>query len=173
MLSLCRLETDMGSLYLVDNGTALIRIDFTEHPVHAECRAECRPEETALLRRAATQLREYFAGERRVFDLPLAPAGTDFQRGVWKALEGIPYGETRSYRQIAAAVGRPQACRAVGGANHNNPLSIVIPCHRVIGADGGLTGYGGGLDRKKHLLLLEQKNRERVPAGKTRPAFGP
>jgi methylated-DNA-[protein]-cysteine S-methyltransferase len=155
--TLYRLETDFGPLFLVDKGMALARIDFTAIPVHAECRAG----ETALLREAVSQLHEYFAGTRMAFDLPLAPEGTAFQRGVWKALLDIPYGETRSYRQIAEAVGSPKACRAVGGANNKNPLSIVIPCHRVIGANGGLVGYGGGLDKKQQLLLLERENRSR------------
>ena len=150
------LQTEIGRLFLADNGEALVRIDFTANSVPADWRLG----ESALLRRAAAQLEEYFAGERTAFDLPLAPAGTDFQLEVWRALLDIPYGETRSYRQIAEAVGRPAACRAVGGANHRNPLSLVIPCHRVIGADGGLVGYGGGLDRKRSLLLLERRNRE-------------
>jgi methylated-DNA-[protein]-cysteine S-methyltransferase len=113
-------------------------------------------QETLLIQRAAAQLAEYFNGKRQLFDLPLAPAGTEFQMAVWKALQTIPYGQTRSYGQIAAAIGRPQASRAVGGANHNNPIPILIPCHRVIGADGGLTGFGGGLPLKKFLLELEQ-----------------
>jgi methylated-DNA-[protein]-cysteine S-methyltransferase len=110
-----------------------------------------------LLRRAARELSEYFQGLRREFDLPLAPAGTPFQQKVWAALRDIPFGETRSYRQIAAAVGNPAACRAVGMANSRNPIAVIIPCHRVIGADGSLTGYAGGLDKKRHLLALEQK----------------
>lgn len=101
------------------------------------------------------QLREYFAGTRRRFDLPLAPKGTPFQRAVWDALCAIPYGETRTYAQIAEAVGNPKACRAVGMANNRNPIAILIPCHRVIGANGSLTGYAGGLDAKKTLLALE------------------
>jgi methylated-DNA-[protein]-cysteine S-methyltransferase len=101
------------------------------------------------------QLTEYFAGERREFDLDLAPAGTPFQLEVWSALREIPYGETASYGEIAAAVGQPLAARAVGGANNRNPVAIVVPCHRVIGADGSLTGYGGGLPRKRRLLALE------------------
>lgn len=115
-----------------------------------------RMEESPLLRRACDELREYFAGRRREFDLPLAPHGTEFQRMVWEALRAIPYGETRSYGQIAAAVERPRACRAVGLANNRNPLAIVVPCHRVIGADGTLTGYGAGLPVKAALLALEK-----------------
>lgn len=108
-----------------------------------------------VLDEAETQLREYFAGTRKSFDLPLAPAGTPFQRAVWDALCAIPYGETRTYAQIAAAVGSPKACRAVGMANNRNPIAILIPCHRVIAASGSLTGYAGGLDIKKALLALE------------------
>ncbi len=101
------------------------------------------------------QLEEYFAGERREFELELAPSGSPFQLEVWRALRAIPYGETASYGEIAAEVGQPGAARAVGGANNRNPIAIVIPCHRVIGASGSLTGYGGGLPRKQQLLALE------------------
>jgi methylated-DNA-[protein]-cysteine S-methyltransferase len=104
---------------------------------------------------ARQQLAEYFAGARRVFDLPLAPAGTPFQQRVWRALLEIPYGRTVSYGELARAIGSPGAARAVGLANNRNPIAIVIPCHRVIGADGSLTGYGGGLHVKEHLLALE------------------
>ena len=114
-----------------------------------------RGEETLLLRAARQQLLDYFAGARRDFDLPLAAAGTDFQRAVWDALRSIPYGQTRTYGEIAAAIGRPRAVRAVGQANHVNPLPIFIPCHRVVGKSGTLTGYAGGLDLKGALLALE------------------
>lgn len=114
-----------------------------------------RGEESPLLRAARTQLLEYLSGARRSFDLPLDPAGTDFQRSVWEALRAIPYGQTRTYGEIAAAVGRPRAVRAVGQANHVNPLPIFIPCHRVVGKNGALTGYAGGLDLKSALLALE------------------
>lgn len=112
-------------------------------------------EESPLLRAARTQLLEYLSGARRSFDLPLDPAGTAFQRSVWEALAAIPYGQTRTYGEIAAAVGRPRAVRAVGQANHVNPLPIFIPCHRVVGKNGALTGYAGGLDLKRALLALE------------------
>ena len=108
-----------------------------------------------MLLEAKRQLEEYFAGIRAGFSLPLAPEGTAFQKAVWEQLEAIPYGETRTYGQIAAAVGNPNASRAVGGANHNNPIAIVIPCHRVIGANGKLTGYAGGIDLKEALLRIE------------------
>lgn len=104
----------------------------------------------------AEQLGEYFAGERDEFDLRLDPHGTEFQRAVWQALREIPYGQTRSYGQIAAAVARPRAARAVGGANNRNPIAVIVPCHRVIGAGGAMVGYAGGLDRKSWLLGHER-----------------
>ena len=112
--------------------------------------------ETPILAQAGKQLAEYFAGTRREFDLPLSPKGTEFQQRVWKALLEIPYGETRSYQETAIAAGNGKACRAVGMANNRNPISIIIPCHRVIGANGDLVGYGGGLDKKIWLLALEK-----------------
>ncbi|QEY34806.1 methylated-DNA--[protein]-cysteine S-methyltransferase [Caproiciproducens galactitolivorans] len=112
--------------------------------------------ETQLHREAFRQLKEYFAGTRREFSLPLSPEGTEFQKRVWKCLLSIPYGETRSYKQIAEMAGCPRGYRAVGMANNRNPIPIFIPCHRVIGANGSLVGYGGGLDIKKKLLRLEQ-----------------
>ena len=123
------------------------------HPVKRQ--DDWREGDNALLRRARAQLDEYFAGARRTFDLPLSPAGTEFQRDVWTTLATIPYGETISYAQLATRVGRPSAMRAVGAANGRNPLPIVLPCHRVIGADGALTGFGGGLPTKQFLLKLE------------------
>lgn len=112
-----------------------------------------------VLEETARQLSEYFSGKRREFSLPLSPKGTEFQLRVWRALKTIPYGETRSYGDMARLIGSPKACRAVGMANHRNPISIIVPCHRVVGANGSLTGYGGGLDAKRFLLDLEQKNR--------------
>jgi methylated-DNA-[protein]-cysteine S-methyltransferase len=121
--------------------------------------AESVPDEPArttdVLAAAADQLREYFAGHRRTFELPLAPQGTGFQQRVWAALLAIPFGQTRSYGQIASAIRRPAASRAVGAANGRNPLAIIIPCHRVIGSSGQLTGYGGGLPTKRWLLAHE------------------
>lgn len=111
--------------------------------------------ENELLRRTARELDEYFGGKRRDFDIPLSLHGTPFQRRVWEALLQIPYGETRSYAEVAAMAGSPKAFRAVGMANHNNPVSILVPCHRVINTGGGLGGYGGGLDVKRFLLQLE------------------
>jgi methylated-DNA-[protein]-cysteine S-methyltransferase len=105
--------------------------------------------------RAVEQLEEYFAGQRTAFDLPLAASGSPFEEAVWGAVAAIPYGETRSYGEVARAVGRPDRARAVGSANARNPVAIIVPCHRVIGSDGSLTGYGGGLERKRALLELE------------------
>jgi len=115
--------------------------------------------QTPLLKNTAMQIEEYLRGSRREFSVPLALHGTEFQKAVWSALQNIPYGETRSYQDIAVRIGRPKAVRAVGMANHCNQVSIIIPCHRVIGKDGSLTGYGGGLRIKQYLLDLEQNNR--------------
>jgi methylated-DNA-[protein]-cysteine S-methyltransferase len=112
--------------------------------------------ETPLIKKAAGQLEEYFEGKRKKFDLPLALHGTDFQVTVWKALQKIPYGKTISYGELAAMIGNPKACRAVGMANNRNPIPIIIPCHRVIGKDGSLTGYAGGLEMKRTLLEIEE-----------------
>lgn len=112
-------------------------------------------EETEVIRKAYTQLTEYLDGKRKVFDLPLAPKGTDFQKQVWQALCKIPYGQTRTYKQIAEAIGNPKGVRAVGMANNRNPLIIVVPCHRVIGSNGKMIGYAAGVDKKEFLLRLE------------------
>jgi methylated-DNA-[protein]-cysteine S-methyltransferase len=120
--------------------------------------------ETRVLARTAKQLREYFAGTRTTFDVPLGPEGTEFQRGVWKTLEAIPYGETWSYGDVARRIGQPSASRAVGAANGRNPIAIIVPCHRVIGSSGALTGYGGGMPTKKWLLGHEQKHARRGQA---------
>ncbi len=114
-------------------------------------------EETPLIEKAGEQLREYFDGNRTEFDLPLSLRGTEFQKSVWDALQTIPSGETRSYKDIATQIGKPNATRAVGMANHQNPICIVVPCHRVVGSDGSLTGYGGGLHMKQYLLDLERR----------------
>ena len=127
------------------------------HIVSIDFRAENGDEGNSqpVLIEAARQLSEYFAGHRKVFDLPLAPGGTAFQQAVWKALAAIPFGDLRSYRDIAEEIGKPNAVRAVGAANGRNPIPIVVPCHRVIGSDGSLTGFAGGLDMKRALLALE------------------
>ena len=115
--------------------------------------------ETRLLRQVKTELAEYFAGKRKIFDVPLKLEGTKFRMAVWKALREIPYGETRYYQEIGDIVGIPNAGRAVGQANHHNPIMILVPCHRVIGKNGSLTGFGGGLDVKEKLLELEKRNK--------------
>ena len=114
-----------------------------------------RPERSGIVELALDQIIEYLGGQRREFDLPLDLRGTEFQRRVWSAVAGIPYGETRTYTDIARAIGKPKAVRAVGAANGANPLPLVVPCHRVLGSDGSLTGYGGGLDVKQKLLEME------------------
>jgi methylated-DNA-[protein]-cysteine S-methyltransferase len=143
------LESPLGELLLVGDGRALTGLYMDAAPEPGWER------DPAAFREAAGQLRAYFAGELREFDLALAPDGTPFQQEVWAALREIPYGQTITYSELAAAVGRARAVRAVGAANGRNPISIVIPCHRVIGAGGALTGYGGGLGRKRMLLDLE------------------
>ncbi|NLT14470.1 MAG: methylated-DNA--[protein]-cysteine S-methyltransferase [Clostridiales bacterium] len=143
-------DSPVGMLYLAEENGVLTDLRFRPIPIAEE-------RETPLLSRAAEQLDEYFDGRRHEFDLPLYPRGTPFQTSVWSALQDIPYGETRSYKNIASALGKPTACRAVGSANNKNPISIIIPCHRVIGSGGALTGYGGGLDVKQALLELEKR----------------
>ncbi len=147
------LQSPVGWLQVVEAQAAITELHIMKEPMEVPEQWEQR--ETPLLLEAKRQLSEYFDGARSRFSLPLAPRGTAFQRAVWKQLEAIPYGETRTYGQIAAALGKPTASRAVGGANHNNPIAIVIPCHRVIGANGKLTGYAGGLEIKEKLLRLE------------------
>jgi methylated-DNA-[protein]-cysteine S-methyltransferase len=149
------IDSPVGPLLLAASDAGLHAIGFpaAKHP--ARRGPDWREGAHPLLHEAKRQLGEYFDGRRRAFDLPLAPAGTDFQRQVWQALATIPYGATISYAQLAARVGNPRAMRAVGAANGRNPLPIVLPCHRVIGADGSLTGFGGGLDTKRFLLELE------------------
>ena len=146
-------QTSIGKLAIAENGQAVTNLYFDEGAIPHEAIHE----ETGLLREAGLQLQEYLAGSRQEFDLPLAPEGTVFMQLVWEALLTIPYGETRTYREIAEAIGSPTAARAVGHANSKNPLSLFIPCHRVIGAKGELTGYLGGLDRKQFLLELEKR----------------
>jgi methylated-DNA-[protein]-cysteine S-methyltransferase len=149
----------IGELLLVGDGHALTGLYMLPDHRHAPPVQAHGRRDPAPLRAAAAQLDAYFAGELTEFELPLAPAGTPFQRAVWEALRAIPYGETVSYGELARAIGRPTAVRAVGAANGRNPISIVVPCHRVIGAGGALTGYGGGLERKRYLLALETATR--------------
>jgi methylated-DNA-[protein]-cysteine S-methyltransferase len=148
------IQSPIGELLLAGDGKALHRLDMREgrRPVKIDPRWERREPPFADVVR---QLEEYFAGVRRTFEVPLELAGNPFERRVWAALLEIPYGTTVSYGEIARRVGEPTAARAVGLANGRNPIAVIVPCHRVIGADGGLTGYGGGLERKRLLLDLE------------------
>lgn len=149
-----RVDSPLGELTLVAAGGALSHVDFSDSK-NLPAAGDLGPRDDAGLAPARRQLAEYFAGRRTRFELPLAPRGTAFQLRVWARLREIPFGETRSYRQIAEELGDPALARAVGAANGRNPLAVVVPCHRVIGADGSLTGYAGGLARKRALLALE------------------
>jgi methylated-DNA-[protein]-cysteine S-methyltransferase len=152
------LDTPIGTLVLAADAEGLRHIEFpsNRHPVsRAEWVPGAEGAAAEILAMTSQQLREYFDGVRRDFDLPLMPRGTEFQLQVWRALATIPFGATWSYGELARAIGKPDAMRAVGAANGRNPLPIVLPCHRVIGADGSLTGFGGGLPIKEALLRLE------------------
>lgn len=148
------IDSPIGRLLLAGDGDSLTQVCFQSGP-RPQSPADDWIADGAPFRRAIGQLGEYFAGERRRFELPLAPRGTEFQRRVWRALTEIPYGKTVSYGELARRIGNPSAPRAVGLANGANPLPIIVPCHRVIGADGSLTGFGGGLPIKRKLLALE------------------
>jgi len=146
-------ESPVGVLTLISDGAALAHLEF-ENPRYAYESAPAGQDK--ILAQARRELDAYFAGKLTRFTVPVAPRGTEFQRKCWSALQQIPYGATRSYGQQADLIGSPKAMRAVGLANGRNPISIIIPCHRVIGANGSLTGYGGGMSRKQFLLDLEQ-----------------
>ena len=145
-------QSPIGRLRLLSDGKHLVGIEFEGEQTPGE--SDCEVSD-ALLKACASQLQEYFSGTRHSFDLPLAPEGTEFQQSVWKQLRQIPHGQTCSYKDIAVGIGKPKAVRAVGAANGRNPIPIVVPCHRVIGSDGSLTGFSGGIDLKKQLLELE------------------
>ena len=154
-------EFPVGDLLLAGDGQALTRIEFhggrtKKLPLHEWTRT------ATPFKEALRQLQAYFAGKLRKFELPLNPQGTEFQQSAWRALLDIPYGETRSYADVTRAIDRPKAVRAVGAANGQNPISIVIPCHRVVGSNGHLTGFGGGLDVKQQLLTLEGSLSQRM-----------
>jgi methylated-DNA-[protein]-cysteine S-methyltransferase len=156
------IPSPVGELIAIRDGDDLVALEFPGRaPPHADAIRD-----DAAFADVKDQLDAYFAGERRAFDLGLRPAGTEFQQAVWSALRAIPYGATATYSAIARAVGRPDAVRAVGAANGANPIAIIVPCHRVIGANGTLTGYGGGLPRKQYLLELEART-----AGRQLPLF--
>jgi methylated-DNA-[protein]-cysteine S-methyltransferase len=157
-MTLYRTTTDspVGVLTLVAGDAGLVAILWPDDRPGRVRLADAVPhDDHPVLAATAAQLAEYFAGDRTIFDLPLDPVGTDFQRAVWRQLSAIPFGETRSYADIARALGQPTATRAVGAANGRNPISIVVPCHRVVGSDGTLTGFAGGLEAKRTLLALE------------------
>jgi methylated-DNA-[protein]-cysteine S-methyltransferase len=149
------LASPLGEIRLIANAGALAGVYFAAQHAPAPLEAGTDGHHPVLVQ-AARELDEYFRGLRQAFSTPLAMRGTTFQRAVWQALTAIPYGERRSYAQIAAATGQPRACRAVGAANARNPLPVFVPCHRVVGADGSLTGYAGGVALKRWLLAHEQ-----------------
>ena len=146
-----RYNTTLGKIYISADEKNILEISFNK--------PNYREKETALIKKAFSELEEYFNGQRKTFDLPLKLEGTVFQKKVWQELIKIPYGKTISYKELAKAVGNEKACRAVGMANNKNKIMIVIPCHRVIGSNGNLTGYAGGLNIKKQLLDLEAQKR--------------
>ena len=146
-------QSPIGALTILSGDKGIKAIKFYEDE---KVKAQGRTNE--MTRWAVKELEEYFQGKRKVFTVPCVPKGTDFQKRVWEALIQIPYGETRTYKEIAAAAGNPKASRAVGMANNRNPIPIIIPCHRVIGTNGSLTGYAGGLKVKEYLLKLEREN---------------
>jgi methylated-DNA-[protein]-cysteine S-methyltransferase len=163
MIAYTTMDSAVGRLLIASSDRGLLRIEFLQNGVgEAISRLErAYPGETlvedlAMNRDVLNQLQEYFQGRRRVFTLPLELRGTEFQRSVWDAVAGVPYGQTRSYVDIANKLGKPKACRAVGAANGANPIPIVIPCHRIIGSDGSMTGFGGGIPIKEKLLALEK-----------------
>lgn len=144
------IESELGPIKVVCDDEGVLGVEFNR-----EGPKEGQQKTSELTKKTVLQLNEYLRGERTKFDLPLKPQGTEFQKKVWEALLTIPYGQTRSYKEIAVQIGNEKACRAVGMANNRNPISIIIPCHRVVGADKSLVGYGGGLNIKVKLLNLE------------------
>jgi len=144
-------KSPLGNIEIVGTHESIVELNFVEHAAFIDS------ELPFCVKACHKQIDEYFGGQRQEFLLSLSPIGTAFQKSVWKELEKIPYGNVASYQDIANAIGKPNACRAVGGANGKNPISIIIPCHRIIGSDGRLTGYGGGLWRKEWLLKHERE----------------
>jgi methylated-DNA-[protein]-cysteine S-methyltransferase len=167
----CYVDSPIGRLMLTSNGSALTGLYmnlYRNKPTKLPTLQDAWLQNATIdpLPAAARQLKEYFAGTRREFDLPLSAAGTDFQKQVWRELTRIPFGQTRSYGQLAKRLGNPNGSRAVGLANGRNPIAIIVPCHRVIGADGSLTGFGGGIERKQWLLTHEgQPCTQALPLG--------
>jgi methylated-DNA-[protein]-cysteine S-methyltransferase len=147
-------QTPIGKIWIVEEDHFIVTIKYKVDTSNME------KKETALIQKTYNQLIEYFSGKRKTFNIPFQLTGTSFQKKVWAALQTIPYGEVWSYKRLAETVHSPKGYRAVGMANNRNPISIIVPCHRVIGADGSLVGYAGGLDIKKRLLDIEQKNKQ-------------
>ncbi|MDR1983890.1 MAG: methylated-DNA--[protein]-cysteine S-methyltransferase [Prevotellaceae bacterium] len=145
-------NTKIGDILIVEDNENIVEIVFAKKETIGN------KKETDTIKKAAKQLKEYFDGKRKTFDFPIKPQGTEFQKQVWAALQNIPYGELCSYKQIAEKIGNPKAVRAVGMANNKNPLPVVVPCHRVIGSNGKLTGYAYGLDMKEYLINLEKNS---------------
>ena len=147
-------KSPIGTLYIVEENEKIIEIRYENK------KEEVLEKNTKILEKAVQELEEYFKGKRKEFDIPLNPKGTEFMKKVWKELQKIPYGKTISYGKIAEKIGNPKASRAVGMANHNNPIPIIIPCHRVIGKNNKMVGYALGIDKKEYLLNLELKVKE-------------
>lgn len=178
MIHHATIDSPIGRLTLRTDGSALtgLDLDTSGGAIGADDRRrmhDLQAPPAGVLRLVIRQLEEYFDGTRRVFDVPLAARGTEFQQRVWRALAGIPYGATVSYGALARRLENPGAARAVGRANNRNPIAIIVPCHRVIGADGSLIGYGGGIERKRWLLSHEarQQPQRPSPVGKGRKTF--
>lgn len=155
MLNRMYIKTVIGTYIAEENGAGITRLELLCDSSITDYSQECKP--TLLLKECESELKAYFDGRLKKFSVPVSLHGTEFQKKVWHTLQQIPYGETRSYGEIAECIGSPKACRAVGSANNHNPVAIIVPCHRVIGANGKLVGYAGGLDVKKYLLDLEKK----------------
>ena len=144
-------DTEIGRIKISEKDEKIIGLVFSDYKKENEIEKE-----TELIKKAYTQLEEYLSGKRTEFNIEIEMIGTEFQKKVWKELLNIPYGETRSYKDIAIAIGNEKACRAVGNANNKNPIAIIVPCHRVVGSDGSMTGYAGGLNIKEKLLKIEK-----------------
>lgn len=154
-ISKLTVTTPIGLLQIIATDKAIVSATPTDHEENIVGNEAANK----LAQECKVELAEYFAGKRKKFDLPLKQEGTQFQKKVWQELKQIPYGETRTYGEVAKLMGHPKAARAIGMANHNNPILILVPCHRVIGADGSLTGYAAGIEAKKYLLEFEKKNK--------------
>ncbi len=146
-------DTEIGRIKISEKDEKIIGLVFSDYKKEDEIEKE-----TDAIRKTYLQLKEYLSGKRKNFDIEIEMIGTEFQKKVWKELLNIPYGETRSYKDIAIAIGNEKACRAVGNANNKNPIAIIVPCHRVVGSNGSMTGYAGGLDIKEKLLKIEKYN---------------